>query len=102
VRAPKQARTGAAGEPAPEDPTPAKAAAGRNQQKRDPTKGLLDQGVTTEYPLSTLANPLCEPLIRLEARGLHPRESSGGGISHRSHQLGCGGEHASETLYANL
>jgi hypothetical protein len=33
-------------------------------------KGCLDQGVTMEYPLNTLANPLRESLIRPEAQGL--------------------------------
>jgi hypothetical protein len=35
-------------------------------------QGCLDQGITTEYPLNMLANPLRKSLIRLEARGLHP------------------------------
>jgi hypothetical protein len=71
ARAPKQARMGAAGEPASYDSTPAKAVAGRGQQKQDPTKGRLDQGITLEYPPNTLANPLGE-LIHPEPRGLHP------------------------------
>jgi hypothetical protein len=67
ARAPNQARMGAARETAPDDPTPAKATASNCQQKRDPPKGRLHQGITIEYSLDMLANPLRESLIRPEA-----------------------------------
>jgi hypothetical protein len=62
---------GVAEEPARDNSTPAKAAAGHSRQKQDLTKGRSDQGVTAEYPLNTLANPLHKSLIRPEAWGLH-------------------------------
>jgi hypothetical protein len=72
-------------------------------------KGRLDQGITMEYPLNTLANPMCESLIHPEAQVLHPlgalvrtHVSQAEGDLSSLRQSGHRGEHASGTHCTNL